>query len=538
MSRAAERWWLVFLLAACACLDLYGLGAASLFDQDETAYAQIAVEMLHTGDPVTLHVNGQPWYVHPPFYMWLVAATGHFLGFTPFTVRIWSVLFSLLAVYTTVLLGRAFFGGRVGLLAGAILAVTLQFLVQSRLAVFDTVLLAWMLLAFYAFYRGYQTGRRADYLRFFLFAGLATLTKGPIGLVLPGLVIVGFVTLRRAWGRWREVPWGAGIAVYAGVGLLWYAVEIILHGRAFIASNVGYYTLGRFFGVVEKHAGPWYFYLPVALLGGVPWSAFWPAAAALHLRRWRVDGSLIVLLWTALPFVFYSAARTKLPGYIMPIFPFAAIGVAVLWDTLLERRRVDRPAGSLLGPALAVAALFLGVGAAFLGARYLGPYRTSWMVFLPPLAVLVGGGLGVILMAARGRALPAFVVLCATMAAAWFAFLPSALPVVEAQKPIMPLALFLKTLVEPGDRIVGYRMSLSTSLVYYTGHRIEWAETPETLRAELCAPGRVFLVINREELVALPFPGKTFDLRLIAERADHFVFLKSTPAGCPAKVVS
>src|SRR5262249_35984716 len=145
----------------------------------------------------TLHVNGQPWYVHPPFYMWLVAATGRVLGFSEWTVRIWSVVFSVVAVYATVMLGRALFNHRVGLLAGAILAVTLQFLIQSRLAVFDTVLLAWMLLAILAFYRAYQRGRRADYMQFFLYAGFATLTKGPIGLVLAGLVIIAFVTLRR-----------------------------------------------------------------------------------------------------------------------------------------------------------------------------------------------------------------------------------------------------------------------------------------------------------------------------------------------------
>ena len=149
---------------------MYRLGAPPLFDQDEGNYAQIAAEIVQTGDPVTLHVNGRAWYVHPPFYMWLVAATGRVLGFSEWAVRIWSAVFSIVAVYATVLLGRAMFGGRVGLLAGAILTVTLQYLIQSRLAVFDTVLLAWMLLAVHAFYRGYETRRGADYLRFFLFA--------------------------------------------------------------------------------------------------------------------------------------------------------------------------------------------------------------------------------------------------------------------------------------------------------------------------------------------------------------------------------
>src|SRR5262249_20229513 len=106
-------------------------------DQDEPKYAQIAVEMVQTGDPITLHMNGQPWYVHPPFYMWLVAATGRVLGFSEWTVRIWSAAFSVLAIFATLMVGQLLFTPRVGLLAGAILAVTLQYFIQSRLAVFD-----------------------------------------------------------------------------------------------------------------------------------------------------------------------------------------------------------------------------------------------------------------------------------------------------------------------------------------------------------------------------------------------------------------
>src|SRR5438105_14703195 len=133
--------------------------------------------------------------------MWLVAATGRLLDFNELTIRIWSVLGSLLAVYATVLLGRDLWNPRVGLLAGTILAVTLQYLMQSRLAVFDTVLMAWMLLAFHAFVQGYRSGRRSAYLGFFLFAGLATVTKGPIGLLLPGPVFAAFVPWRRARSR-------------------------------------------------------------------------------------------------------------------------------------------------------------------------------------------------------------------------------------------------------------------------------------------------------------------------------------------------
>ena len=533
MTPHRERRWIVVLLLASACLDLYRLGAPALFDQDESEYAQIAVEMVQTGDPVTLHVNGHPWFVHPPLYMWLVAATGRALGFSEWTVRIWSVLFSLLAVYATVLLGRALFDGRVGLIAGAILAVTLQFLGQSRLAVFDTVLLAWMLLAFHAFLQGYRSGRRADYLRCFLFAGLATLTKGPIGALLPGLVIVAFVTLRRGWARWREVPWGAGVAVYAIVGLSWYAAETVRHGGAFLVSNVGYYMVGRFFGVVEKHSAPWYFYLPVAALGGLPWTAFWPDAARLHLRQWRsADGSLVVLLWTAIPVLFYTAAQTKLPGYIMPIFPFAAIGVAAFWGPILERGGADPRVTRALGWLLGFVVVLLGAAWAVLGALYPGPLRAAGGDLLLTAATLVVGLAAALVAGRRGSSRAAFALVCATMAATWVAVLTWVLPLAEAQKPIRPLASAIDATLRPGDRIVAYRMNTATSLIYYTGHRVEWAEMPGELRRDLCAPGRVFLVITRDELARLPWEPPP--LEPVAQRVGTLVLEKPAALRCAA----
>jgi 4-amino-4-deoxy-L-arabinose transferase-like glycosyltransferase len=525
-----ERGWIAGLLLACAVLDLYRLGAPALFDQDESQYGEIAVEMADRGDPVTLRVNGQPWFVHPPLYMWLVAATGRVVGFSEFTIRIWSVVASVLGVYVTVLLGRDLFNPRVGLLAGTILALTLQYLFQSRLAVFDTVLILWMLLAFRAFLAAYRSGRRGDYLQFFLFAGLATVTKGPIGLILPGLVIAAFATVRRAWRRAAEVPWIEGLALYAAVGLSWYAVETVRHGWPFIATNVGAYTLGRFFGVVEQHAAPWYFYVPVALLGAFPWTTFWPAAAAMHIRRWRDhDGSLTVLLWVLVPLLFYTAAQTKLPGYIMPILPFASIGVAAVWDEALGRRRDRRIVGAAAWLLVLMGALFWAT-AWFLGARYPGPFHDAAPVLLGPAAVLVVGAVVVLLLAIGGAQAAAFAALCLTMAVTWLALVAWTMPLVEAEKPIRPLAAAIRAALTPTDRIVAYRMGTATSLVFYTHHPIEYVETEDALHTAVCAPGRVFLVITRGELARLRQSPP--HLELIAERAGTLALLKFPSIRC------
>jgi 4-amino-4-deoxy-L-arabinose transferase-like glycosyltransferase len=531
--------WLTLLVAGAVLVSFYRLGAGSLWDQDEALYAQMSREILQTGDWITLHIDGSPWYVHPPLAMWLVAATARLAGWSEFTVRFWSAAATVVMVVVTVLLGQRLFTRRTGLLAGAILATTFQLLVQSHLVVFDTVLLAWMLLAVYAFVRAYQGGRRVDYLWFFLCAGLATLTKGPIGLLLPALVIVPFVTLRRAWHRWREVPWAAGVALYVVVGLSWYAVETWLHGWAFASPVFGYYGVGRFFGVVEYQTGPWYFYAPVLVLGAFPWTAFWPAAVAYHARRLEVDGSLFVALWCMITLVFYSLAGTKIPNYILPVYPFAAIGVAALWDAALEAPGVGRGLGvslvlliALLGALVAglaryFAGLYRGAGASL--ARLVHSQGMGHAVVVPAALLVLGLAVTAAVMSARAK-LPAFVALCLTVMVTWLGVLTWVLPVLDSQKAVEPVALAIRARVRPGDRIIGYGF-WSAALIYYTDHHVDWVSRAAALRAAVCAPGRAFVVAHTQGLAGLRGtlpPGLT----RVAARDGLRVLLKPDSVRC------
>jgi 4-amino-4-deoxy-L-arabinose transferase-like glycosyltransferase len=524
--------WAAAVLVAAAILTFYRLGAGTLWDQDETKYAEVAREILQTGDPITLHVNGGPWYVHPPLYMWLVAGTARFAGFTTFTVRVWSGIFSVVAVYATMLLGRALFNPRTGVLAGAALAVTFHLLVQSRLAVFDTVLLAFMLLAAYNAVRGYQRGRASDYLWFFAFAGLATLTKGPIGLLLPGLVMAVFVTVRRAWPRWREVPWLPGLAIYAVIGLSWYAAETVLHGGAFVRPVLGYYLVGRFFGVVENQAGPWHYYVPILAIGAFPWTAFWPAAAVWHARRLRQDGSLFVVLWCGIVIVFYSLARTKLPNYVLPVYPLAAVGVAAMWDGMLEGWTAARSralaASAVLLVAL-VAVMYAGI-AHYLSKLYPAQFRELSHILFPPAIFLAAGVAATVGLLVAGRRAAAFAALCAAMALAWLGVITWVVPRVEAEKPMPRAARAIAAAWRPGDRILGYRLDIDSSLIYYSGHHVDWIYTPLDLANSACRPGEAFIVIAEPDLARVALPR---GLAVLSDRNGVDVLVKPAQLGCP-----
>ncbi len=519
---------LAVLLLVCLSLlaSLVGLGASPLWDQDETKYAQVAREVLWTGDWITLHWNGQPWFVHPPLYFWLVAATAWLFGLSEFTARLWSSLFGTGSVILTYLLGRAWFSHRAGVLAGLVLCTTIQWFAQARLAVFDTVLVFWMLAAVVGVWAGLR-GRRAGYLAAFAFAGLGTLTKGPVAAVLPGLAVVLYLGWRKELGRLREVPWGWGLVLYAVLGLSWYAAGYLRHGRPFLDSVLGYYTVHRFVGVVENQAGPWWYYGPVLLLGGVPWNAFWPLAALWLLRRAQ---PCFPLVWCGLVFVFFSAAQTKLPNYILSFYPMAAVATGAFLDAHLDRPRALR-AG--FGGAGALWLVFCGAVAAY-GLLW---YPQQAGELLPALGAALGVfGLGAAAgawWAVRGDARAALKALSAGTVLLFAVLVGWVLPEVDRYRPLREVGAAAASWARPGDVRVGYR--IPNGVVFYSGLTWKAYLDTEPVWRELCRAGaaRTLVVAPVSERAALA--SLNAGLRLLQEVGGYGVWEK--PAGrrvpCP-----
>ncbi|MBI3975790.1 MAG: glycosyltransferase family 39 protein [Armatimonadetes bacterium] len=531
----------VLLAAGALALFTIALGQGSLWDQDEPRYTDIARQITERGDPITLYHNGEPWFVHPPLYMWLVAATGALFGFSEFTARIWTSLFGAAGVLVTFLLGRRLYDGRTGLLAGLILMTTLAYFVLSRLAIFDVVLVAFMLSALYMVLVAEDAvvsdARRRGYRWAFVWAGLATLTKGPIGLLLPAMVVGAWWLMRGVLlRRLRALPW-EGFVLYALIGLSWYGVEAVRHGRPFLERIVGYYMVTRFVGVVENQPGPWYYYLPVLALGGFPWSAFLPSMVVYHARRLRQDGrSLLLLLWIGVTLLFYSVARTKLPNYILPIFPVAAVGVARLWARTLDDQ--DPEAAGLLrwgAGVLLVAGTLLGVALALFGrTKYPAEFATLLPhVRLVGLLLAAGVVLAAWLLAARSH-LRGFVTLTGIMAATLILLVTSTVPQLERVRATRPMAEALGAQVRPQDRVVGVGLSDRASLIYYSRHPIIWAMGEYYTRRSLCGPGGAFLIITRGEYDRWARAAFSGELTVLSEMGDMVLLKPPAPLPCPA----
>ena len=328
------------LLLLSGTLCFFRLGTPGLFDADEPAYAQAAREMLTTGDWITPHFNGQPRFDKPILFYWLITLTYRVLGVTEFAVRFWSALAAVILVLVIARAARRWFGPPADLLAGLAFMTSLLTALLARAAVTDMLLTLFVTLAILAGVEALSespekgrwwatTGWAA--------MGLAVLVKGPVGLVIPGMALGGALLVLRELRRGliRLLPW-QGLALFAAITIPWYVLVLAANGWAFVQGFVIKHHVTRYTGVVSSHAGPLWFYLPVALVGFFPWSGFlpraiWQAGAVARGReaRERADRLLLACAcWAIGVFIFFSFAGTKLPSYLFPAFPAMALLVS------------------------------------------------------------------------------------------------------------------------------------------------------------------------------------------------------------------
>jgi len=330
------------LLALSAALLLFRLGAVPLIGPDEPRYARVAVEMHRASEWVTPTLQAQPWLEKPPLYYWLAGGAFTALGETEAAARLPSVLAALLFVGAIAWTGARLDGAAAGLHAGFVAGTAPLAFVYGRAAAMDMLLAATVTAAvgLLGLRLLGQAGRGAV-VAAWAFMALATLAKGPLGFLLPGLIVVGYVLATREWSALRAVASPAGIVLFLLVAGPWYALVGHDQGRAFVDVFLLNHNLQRFTSTIHRHAGPIFYYVPVLLAGLFPWTGLAAAGlAGLRPRAGRAD--LFLLLWLGLPLLFFSAAGSKLPGYILPcVAPLAIV---------TGRAARDMTAGGLRGP--------------------------------------------------------------------------------------------------------------------------------------------------------------------------------------------
>lgn len=330
----------------CLFVLFYGLGGAALFEPTEGRNAEIAREILLTHDWVTPHDNFIPVLDKPIFFHWLIAIGYKLFGLSEWSARLPSALAGLGSVALIYLLARKFLGLWEALWSGLILITSLQFFALSRIVLFDMPLTFFITLSLYCFYWGANSDarlkKRIFYLAMYAAMGLATLIKGPIGVFLPAMVIVPYMVILRKWFLLRELDLVPGLILFLIIVAPWYVwAEIRNPGylRYFLWEENFIRFLTPHFGRSERS----YYFLEVLAVGFLPWTFLLPYLIKAQWKRPINEPILFLVLWTALPFLFFSFSHTKLSHYILPIYPPLAIlageAVARSFQKGLENKR-------------------------------------------------------------------------------------------------------------------------------------------------------------------------------------------------------
>lgn len=314
-----------------------GLGSFALWDDDEAHNAECAREMAEAQTWVVPSFNFKLRTDKPALLYWCLLLAYQSFGVHEWAARLPSALASLASLLVTYELGRLWFGRRSGLLAAVILGSSLMFNVVSHAVTPDALLILATLLSFLCLARGYAGQQRFWLVGAALATGMAVLAKGPVGVALPGVTALLFLL----WERRARLLWqrqlGGAILAFLLVAVPWYLMVGLTTHWEFTKGFFLQHNLSRFSAPMEGHRGP-LFYHPVVLLATfAPWSAFlgltvWYGVKGARQRQ-ETEGTAgepiwpyrLLWCWVAVWLVFFSLAATKLPNYVLPIYPALAL---------------------------------------------------------------------------------------------------------------------------------------------------------------------------------------------------------------------
>ncbi len=312
----------------------YMLGARTLVPTDEGRYAEMAREMVATGDWITLRLNGIKYFEKPPLQAWMNALTFELFGLGNWQARLWTGLCGLLGIALVVHTGRKVFSHRIGIISGFILGSSLMWAAASHYNSLDLGVAAMMALTLCGLLLSQRvdataTEQRNGMLICWIGMALAVMTKGLIGIVLPGGVLVVYTFVSRDWRIWKRLHMGKGLLIFFAVVSPWFlliALKNPEHPQFFFIHE----HLQRFTSNVHKRYQPPYFFVAVLALGILPWlglllQGLWSGVKNVNSE---FQPKKMLLVWTLFIFVFFSISNSKLIGYILPIFPSIAILIA------------------------------------------------------------------------------------------------------------------------------------------------------------------------------------------------------------------
>lgn len=350
------------LLLLCFLLYFWELGRIPFYNYEESKEALIVWEIVNDGGWILPRRNGTEMPLKPPLFHWIGAGISLLGGqVSEFAVRAPSAVAASAAVVLTFFCGQAWWSWRVGLFAALILATSPEWARWAIHARSDMLLVFFMTAAMLSFFQLWQerASRRSLVYVFYASLGLAILAKGPLGFLLPVLVIVAFLAERRDLQFIWKMKLAGGSLIMVGIAASWYVLATAQGGGEFVSRQILDENVFRFFA--SEQGGPsrdhsFYYYVPTLCAGMLPWSLFFPALIyALYRSHGQGDAkSRYLMIWCGVELLFFSLASGKRSNYILPMYPALALLLGVWWQELMDRAAAFSPAVVRLGKASAV----------------------------------------------------------------------------------------------------------------------------------------------------------------------------------------
>ena len=354
------------LMAALFALLLILAALRPLALPDEGRYGEVGRWMAVSGDWLIPRLNGLPFFHKPPLLYWLEAASVKLLGATPWALRLAPALHAALMLAALFVAARALgwsLGGdeaqreRLARRAALMLGSSPAFLLAGQYVNHDMLVAAWISVAIWCFAASFLRGDKPHAgwaLAGFAACALGVLSKGLIGVALPGLALLVWLLWTRQFRKVWRLPWLRGLLLFAAIAAPWFALAEQRYPGMF-AYLFGVQQFTRYVGSGFNNAQPWWFYLPAMIVLLFPWSLFalcegvmqardwlWPAAAAPEVDPQGRPARSLCWIWIAAIVLFFSIPQSKIIGYILPVMPPLALLAAAGWQRAMAGRRSAR----------------------------------------------------------------------------------------------------------------------------------------------------------------------------------------------------
>lgn len=501
----------LLLLAGLAVLSfyflLYGTGARTLWDPDEGRYAEMVREMLALGNWVTPHFNNAAHLDKPPLYLWLGSLSSLIFGLSEFSLRLVSALAGIGGIWITFLLGRRLFGFTAGLLSAAILVSSFGYIGTSRLISTDMTLCFWMTLSLYlllAYSEEKEEKKRAFYWAgAYVAMGFGFLTKGLIAFFFPVAILLLYFLFTRQIQKLRELRVFKGLLLISAVALPW-LILVEAQNKGFFYQFFIEQHLLRFLTNTQDRSEEILFPFLMTVAGFSPWAFFLPSSLIVLFRKRggeshaRPKELWFLIVWSLFILLFFTFSSSKLPTYIVPMFPPLAILVGAFWSRLLQSKsdpeKWEPGLLHFLLPALA-AALITGSIFIFLQHRLPGSWRQAFIPALLVSFILIPP----VLFNVRKNYLAGFVSILLIEGILLQYALQVTLPVMEQAYETRSAAQFLKQHQQPDDVLILFKPTKHPSVLFYS--KSNWIGIKKLeqllLLLENNKTKRLFVVMNR-----------------------------------------